>query len=308
MDAALVLGGAAAGVVAYKTLSSPAQQLQGRVCLITGGGSGVGLDAAVQFARQGCKLILWDINQDGMDRAVLAISRVSKQHALTQVVDVSDPLAVYAAAAAAADWARPSHISILVNNAGIVAGKGFMETSDQGILKTFQVNALAHVWCCKAFLPAMIAQKQGHIVTVASAAGLTCAAQMVPYGASKHAAVGFAHGLRKELRQLGHDQLRTSLICPALIKTKLFDGFEQPLIPALSPLQVADEIVGSVRYNRPYRVMPGLADPSFLQCLPIWMQDKLESLLGLDNMMSDWKMEHSAGILGQLQGHVQSKL
>ena len=160
---------------------------------------------------------------------------------------------------------------------------------------------MAHFWTCKAFLPAMIQHKQGHIVTVASAAGLTVAPGMVAYGSSKHAAVGFGHGLRKELKTMGHEYVGTSLVCPAHIETPLFKGFKQPmqwLIPTLQPGDVAQTIVSSVMKKKQYVVMPTMADPSFQQfALPVWLQDKLESLAGLNNMMKHMDMAHSETVV-----------
>merc|ERR1719203_2493316 len=141
---------------------------------------------------------------------------------------------------------------------------------------------MSHIWTCKAFLPAMMAKKEGHVVTVASATGLRIVPMMVPYGASKHAAVGFAHGLRKELKVLGHSYISTSLICPALINTRLFEGSKQPLLKTLTPCYVAEQIVSSVKTNRQYAVLPLAADLTVLRALPIGVQDRLETMFGLD--------------------------
>ena len=83
---------------------------------------------------------------------------------LKDVVDVSNPKAVYEAAKRANAWAR-TYVSILVNNAGIVSGKPLLETEDSKIAKTFQVNVLAHFWTVKSFLPKMIEENFGHVVT-----------------------------------------------------------------------------------------------------------------------------------------------
>jgi len=289
---AIGAGGLAIGYMACKSfLQGEGDSIAGRICLITGAGSGVGREAAIQFAQAGCIPILWDISEQGLRDTVKAVAVVSDVTCFTQIVDVSDRFAVYAGAERAKEWAAPAHVSILVNNAGIVAGKTLLGTSDERILRTFEVNTLAHFWMAKAFIPDMIQHKQGHIATVASAAGLTAAASMVPYCASKHAAVGLAHGIRKELSALGHSYISTSLICPAHIQTKLFEGFKQPLMPSLSPEYVAETIVASVRRKILYSVMPTIFDPAPLNFLfPIWLQDKIESLLGLDSMMSNVKL------------------
>lgn len=108
----------------------------------------------------------------------------------------------------------------MVNNAGIVSGKVLLDCTDEQILRTFDVNTLAHFWVTrflfvfvsilwssflnflqtvKSFLADMIMQDQGHIVTVASLAGLTGSDRLVDYCSSKFAAVGFDESLRTEL-------------------------------------------------------------------------------------------------------------
>lgn len=193
-------------------------------------------------------------------------------------------------------------MSILVNNAGIVSGKDLLSTDDERIRKTFGVNALAHFWTCKAFLPRMIERQCGHVVTVASIAGLTAAPKMVDYASSKHAAVGFAHGLRKELKATGHgDAVRTSLICPAHIKTNLFKGFEQPFVGSLTPEYVADQIVNAVVHGREVAVMPALADPRLLQALfPTWLVDRLGSILGLDSAMNAVDLKQAESVMSKI--------
>lgn len=294
----LAAGGLAAGAaaLAWRSRAGPAEDIGGRVCLITGAANGVGREVALQFALAGCDLILWDM--DDCRETIDMVGKVSKAKCLQQMVDVSDREHVYEAAAEAKAWALPRYVSILVNNAGIVAGKDFLHTPDDNIVKTFQVNVLAHFWINKSFLPDMIQRQKGHVVTVASAAGLNCASFMVPYGASKHAAVGFAHGLRKEMKALGHTFIRTSLVCPAHIQTKLFKGFKQPLMPTLSPLYVGEQILACVRRNRPYIVMPAMADPALLQLLlPVTLQDRIYSAAGLDSMMHSTDLGHADTIV-----------
>src|SRR5207249_2932649 len=81
-------------------------------------------------------------------------------------------------------------IDILVNNAGVVSGRTLLEARDDDILRTFDVNTLALFWTTRAFLPAMLERGTGHVVTIASAAGLVGTSRLVDYCASKHAAVG----------------------------------------------------------------------------------------------------------------------
>ena len=175
---------AAMGYLVYSSKSQSIVSLKGKTVLITGAGSGVGRLTALQFAKEGCSnLVLWDLNAMGMKETQELILKVAPGVRIcTAVVDVSSTKAVYEAAKNANAWASPSYVSVLINNAGIVSGKPLLETEDSKISKTFQVNVLAHFWTTKAFLPKMISEKFGHVVTVASIAGLTAAPKMVDYG------------------------------------------------------------------------------------------------------------------------------
>ncbi|MDK2413478.1 SDR family NAD(P)-dependent oxidoreductase, partial [Aphanizomenon sp. 202] len=94
-------------------------------------------------------------------------------------------------------------VDILVNNAGIVTGKHFMDSPDDHIVRTFQVNTFAHFWTVKAFLNDMLDSNKGHIVNVASMAGWLGCNSLVDYCSSKFAAVGFDEALKLELKVLG---------------------------------------------------------------------------------------------------------
>uniref|UniRef100_A0A8D0FYM5 Estradiol 17-beta-dehydrogenase 11 n=1 Tax=Strix occidentalis caurina TaxID=311401 RepID=A0A8D0FYM5_STROC len=83
----------------------------------------------------------------------------------------------------------------------------------------FEVNILAHIWTTRAFLPAMMNNNHGHVVTVASAAGHLVTSYMVAYCSSKFAAVGFHKALTEELSTLGKDGVKTTCLCPVFINT-----------------------------------------------------------------------------------------
>ena len=93
------------------------------------------------------------------------------------------------------------HVTMLINNAGIVSGKKLLNSADHMMSLTMDVNATAHFWTLKSFLPAMMQHNRGHIVTIASGAGLTGAAGLVDYCASKHAAVGLTESILMEIYQ-----------------------------------------------------------------------------------------------------------
>ncbi|KAK7062983.1 hypothetical protein SK128_027694, partial [Halocaridina rubra] len=155
-------------------------------------------------------------------------------------------------------------VDILINNAGIVTGKNFLQASDQLVERTFSVNIMSHFWTVKAFLPDMINANKGHVVTVASLAGLAGVNKLVDYCASKFAAVGFDESLKLELMVEGHNGVKTTAICPYYINTGMFDGVKSKLISILDPEYVASEAVDGILLNTPVVILP-----SFCQFLII---------------------------------------
>src|SRR5690625_3950836 len=143
--------------------------------LITGGASGIGFLVAAGAIDKGATVILWDIDEAALERATRTLG--SQAHGY--VVDITDRHAVYAAA----DRVRSEIgvVDVLINNAGIVTGKPFLELPDEMIEKTFQVNTISHFWTARAFLPDMLKRNRGHIVTIASAGGLVGVAKLADY-------------------------------------------------------------------------------------------------------------------------------
>eukprot|EP00928_Gymnodinium_smaydae_P068412 TRINITY_DN51555_c0_g1_i1.p1 TRINITY_DN51555_c0_g1~~TRINITY_DN51555_c0_g1_i1.p1 ORF type:complete len:312 (-),score=75.23 TRINITY_DN51555_c0_g1_i1:88-1023(-) len=269
--------------------------IEGRVVLITGAAGGVGRLCALGFAQQGCKLVLWDLNEEGLQETKEAVLRVAPRCAIwTQRVDIGDREAIYRAAEETQELVAPDFVSVLVNNAGIMSGRSFLETEDDKAEAVFRVNTLAHLWTCKAFVPAMLRAKLGHVVAVASIAGLIAAPGMVDYAASKFAVIGFMEGLRKELKLESTNSVHTSVICPAAIKTDLFKDFDQPFFAALDPQHVANEIVDAVRYRVEKLVLPRSADPAlFNALLPPAVSDRLWRVLGHGGMMTKVDRSHA---------------
>jgi all-trans-retinol dehydrogenase (NAD+) len=136
-----------------------------------------------------------------------------------------------------------------VNNAGIVSGKSLLEVDDARAELTVQVNTIAHFWTAKAFLPGMLKRNHGHVVSIASAAGIVGVAGLADYCASKFGAVGFNESLRLELRKLGTN-VKTTVVCPYYIDTGMFTGVQTKfswLLPILQPSYVVSLIISSVK-------------------------------------------------------------
>jgi all-trans-retinol dehydrogenase (NAD+) len=184
--------------------------------------------------------------------------------------------------------AAAGDVDVLVNNAGIVSGRPLLELPDERIEKTFAVNTLALFWTTKAFLPAMKTRGSGHIVTVASAAGLIGTARETDYAASKFAAVGFNEALRQELRRSGSG-VRTTVVCPYYIDTGMFKGVKTRfplLLPVLKEQDVADRVLKAIQRDQPQVQMPFMVSTlPAMRLLPVWAFDQLTDFFGLNNAM-----------------------
>ena len=195
------------------------------------------------------------------------------------------------AASARQTLADHGGIDILINNAGVVSGKGLLEISEEAIQRTFDVNTLALFWTTRAFLPGMIARDRGHVVTIASAAGIVGTSRLVDYCASKHAAVGFNESLRLELRRQ-RSHVRTTVVCPFYISTGMFAGVKTRfplLLPIMDPEYVVTRIVKAVQRNRARVVLPRLIYATFLaRLLPVPLFDASMEFLGVNKSMDEF--------------------
>lgn len=119
------------------------KSIAGEIALITGAGSGIGRLTALRMSRLGAKVVLWDVNRAGLDETKKMIEAEGGD-VWTYVCNVADRDVVYEVA----DRVRQDvgHVTILVNNAGIVSGTWFLDTPDDKITRTMDVNATAHFW------------------------------------------------------------------------------------------------------------------------------------------------------------------
>ncbi len=257
----------------------------GATILITGAASGLGRRLAHLAAEEGAGVVMWDIDGGALDDAAAGVrGKGGAVHA--GVVDVSNRAAIYAAASDLA--ARSIPVDILVNNAGIVTGRPLLEAADTRIEATFAINTLALYWTAKAFLPGMIQRGRGHVVTIASAAGLVGVARQTDYSASKHAAVGFDESLRSELR-VAAAAVKTTIVCPFYINTGMFEGVKSRfplLLPILDEEKVARRIIKAIRRDERRVIMPPLVRllPA-LRLLPSPAFDRVVDFFGINTGM-----------------------
>jgi all-trans-retinol dehydrogenase (NAD+) len=260
------------------------KSVKNALVLVTGGASGIGRLVAFEFARKGAKVVVWDLNPV----VLAALEDEARREGLDirgMVCDVSDREAVYRQAEVLGAEMGP--LDILVNNAGVVSGKTLLETPDEKIIKTMNVNVLPLFWTAKAFLPSMIERNSGRLVTVSSAAGLIGVKGLADYCASKFAAFGFNESMRMELNSL-KSRVKTTVICPYFIDTGMFRGVRSPFpfLPVLKPSYVAQKIVSGVLKNRKCIILPFFVRTvAILRLLPVPILDFLSSILGISAAM-----------------------
>ncbi|OQV21907.1 Epidermal retinol dehydrogenase 2 [Hypsibius exemplaris] len=267
----------------------PKKSVAGEIALITGAGSGIGRLTALRLAKLGAKLVLWDVNSEGLEVTRRMIQEAGGQ-AHVYECDVTDRFLVYLTADRVRD--EVGDVTILVNNAGIVSGKPFLETPDEKLQKTMDVNATAHFWTLKAFLPRMLELKHGHIVTISSIAGKISAARLVDYCASKYAAVGLHEALVQEFRA-SETGVHLTNVCPFFINTGMFGGLKirfPSILPGLDQHYVADRIVKAIEYNEPEVVIPATMKLTLILnlLLPTKASGALSELLGVRSIMSSF--------------------
>ncbi|MCX6221045.1 MAG: SDR family oxidoreductase [Bacteroidia bacterium] len=223
----------------------------GTKILITGGASGIGKLMGQIVLQKGAELIIWDINQEGIDETLAAFSSYGK--VTGYLVDVS----VLEQIVSTAELVRQKHgaIDLLINNAGIVVGKYFHQHTIAEITKTMEINANAPMLVALQFLPDMVARKSGHICNIASSAGLISNPKMSVYVASKWAAVGWSDSVRIEMQQL-KTNVGITTVTPYYINTGMFDGVRSSLIPILNPEKAAIKIIRGIERNKFFVKMP----------------------------------------------------
>lgn len=261
------------------------QDLKGKNVVITGAGSGIGLEMALGLAWEGANLALLDINGQALQRVQEKIKGDFPVQVITKVCDLGNREAVENVVNDL--FTSFFRIDILINNAGIVNGKFFLDTSYEEMKETFDVNLLGLMWLTRLVLKKMAAQGEGQVVNIASAAGMLAIPRLADYCASKFAVIGFSDALRLELKKMGYKRIKVTCVCPSIIDTGMFEGFRPPLLnPMLLPAKVAESVILAIKKRRSYVKMPFMVKliPLF-RAFPAPVIDFLAALLGVSRAM-----------------------
>lgn len=205
--------------------------LDGRVAVVTGGGTGIGAAAAISLAAEGCRVVVSGRRVDVIEKVAKDVSGLA---VAADVADEGDVESLFKACDEA--YGR---LDILVNNAGF-GGGGLNGVADMDVdawERTFAVNVRGVMLCIKHAIP-LLKRQGGTIVNVASIAGIKPNMKQIPYGASKAAVISLTRSVADEVGALG---IRVNAICPGAVDTPLFRGNAAERV-ARTGGKVADDI------------------------------------------------------------------
>ena len=256
------------------------RSLHGRLVFVTGGARGIGRATAAALVAEGARVVIADLD------AALAAATAAELDGVRAIgLDVTD----HAAFTAALDEAERDlgPLDVLINNAGVMGIGNFADDTDASAYRQFAINVFAVMHGTRQALQRMTPRGHGHIVNVASMAGVVPTPGAATYSASKHAVVGFCESLVWELRDTG---VELSYVLPALVNTELAAGLKRTRAAnVIEPEDVAAEIIGALKKPRLAVFVPPSMGPitRFSGLLPRAVGDRIMTASGSDHLIID---------------------
>ena len=225
--------------------------LRDKVAIVTGASSGIGRETALALAKQGACVALAARRESSLLELADEIKRLGKK-ALVLTTDVTRQEQVEAMTQAVlTQWGR---VDILVSNAGEYIQGPIIDLEPTDLQRSLDVNYFGGVYCIKAVLPHMLAQKSGHIVTVTSMDGKIGLPPDAPYVSAKFALTGFCEVLRQEVSDHG---IAVTNVLPGRVDTAMIEHLRFSWVsPKISPERVALSIIDAIRRRKPIVIVP----------------------------------------------------
>lgn len=226
------------------------RDISGSIVVITGATAGMGAATARELVALGAKVVL---NARSEKRLTEIVTELGSENAIFVAGDCSDPKVCQLIATEANN--RFGTIDAVVANAGIGMYGSILDYSDDEVNRMMRTNYEGTVHIIRATLPTMLEKSQGDVIIVSSVAGFRGGADEAIYAGTKHAQVGLAGGLDRELREKG---VRVALVCPAGTETEFAIGAgrisgDPALSDYLRPEDVAFQIISILRQPRSVR-------------------------------------------------------
>ncbi|MEI8127481.1 MAG: SDR family NAD(P)-dependent oxidoreductase [Actinomycetota bacterium] len=221
----------------------------GKVAVVTGAASGIGLSMTKRFIAEGMSVAMVDIEEEKLKLAANEL-RSGGGDVLAFVCDVSDKDQVATMRDAVVSAFGTVHV--LCNNAGVASGRRITREKPESWDWVVGVNLLGVAYCIHAFVGLMTAQGEGHIVNTASEAGLASSPMLGSYHATKYAVVGLSESLSMELEGTG---VGVTCLCPELVNTKIFESSRNApaslglTAPEPIPISAIEELMGTTAMN-----------------------------------------------------------
>jgi len=253
------------------------------VVLITGGGSGLGLLIAEVYGMRGVTVAV-------LDKNVADEGESEARNVYFYRCDVGDVAAVEAAKKRVEE--DLGTVTVLVNNAAVVHGKSLLQLSAADVETSFRTNIMAHYNTLRLFLPGMIRQGKGSVVTVSSVLATLPPKRCSLYAPTKAAATALHHALTAELEE--YPFVKTLLVTPGQMSTPLFDGVRTPssfFAPELEPVDVAKEVIAAIDQGRGGELAMPLYSrwAAVYWVLPASLRKFLRAWSGMDKAMEGFK-------------------
>lgn len=227
------------------------QQFEGKIAVVTGGGTGMGRELCLALARSGADVAMCDVSADNMrqTQALCEEAAPTGVRVMTQVCDVAAEEEVIAFRDAVVETFDTDHVNLVFNNAGIGGGGGFVNGDREEWERTFGVCWYGVYYCSRAFMPLLVASEAGYLVNTSSVNGFWASiGREVPhtaYSAAKFAVKGFSEALINDLR-LNAPHVKVAVVMPGHIGTSIVLNTPQVLGRG-TPLDMTVEEVEAAR-------------------------------------------------------------
>ncbi len=208
-----------------------------KVVLITGASSGIGRDAAIEFAKLGANIVLVARKKDKLEQTANELKKFDTS-ILVCPCDVSNRVQVKEMSNIVLE--KYGSVDILVNNAGFAIYGSVSDLTIDDIESQMETNYFGMIYCTKNFLPSMLKKKSGHIVNVASVTASFGLPGIASYCASKFAMLGFSEGLKHELKDTG---VGITVVSPIMVRTNFFEHPSFEKMPKFSPTSLSSKTV-----------------------------------------------------------------